>query len=193
MDVLDVHACVLAALEKARGERAPQLVEAVTYRYRGHSMADPEEYRSKDEVQEWRARDPIATFSKRVTGEGELSEDDVKKMDDEAMKAIDAAVEFAESSPFPDLASLYDDIYVMGDQVAESWYSVDQRSPEPHRGEREREAGDVAQQLAKAGAAHAESDDARSERRVDRAEEFEPPEGDGEPAADERDEEGGGD
>ena len=189
MDVLDVHACVSAALEKARSERAPQLVEAVTYRYRGHSMADPEEYRTKDEVEEWRGSDPIQTFTKRVTEEGELSEDDVKKMDDDAMAAIDEAVEFADNSPFPELASLYDDIYVMGDQVSESWYSVDQRSPETHRGEREREAGDVAQKLAEAGAAHAQGDDARSRRRVDGAE---PEDGEGEPGADERDEQGGG-
>ena len=65
MDVLDTHACVSEALEKARDDRAPQLVEAVTYRYRGHSMADPEEYRSKDEVEEWRGRDPLVTFPKR--------------------------------------------------------------------------------------------------------------------------------
>ena len=125
-----------------------------------------------------------------MTEEGELSEDDLKTMDDDAMKTIDEAVEFAERSPFPDLASLYDDIYVMGDQVAASWYSVDERSPELHRGEREREAGDVAQKLAEAGAAHAQGDDARSRRRVDRAE---PDDGEGEPAAEERDEEGGGD
>jgi len=165
-------------------------VEAVTYRYRGHSMADPEEYRTKDEVEEWRARDPIATFSKRVTEEGELGEDDLKRLDDDAMKTVDEAVEFADASKFPDLASLYDDIYVMGDQVGETWFSVDERSPEPHRGEREREAGDVAQELAEAGAAHASGDDARSQRRVDRAE---PDDGEGEPAAEERDEEGGGD
>ena len=117
MDVLDVHACVSEALEKARGDRKPQLVEAVTYRYRGHSMADPEEYRTKEEVEEWRGRDPIATFSKRVTDEGVLSEDDVKRLDDEAMERVDDAVEFADESPFPDLASLYDDVYVIGEQV----------------------------------------------------------------------------
>ena len=70
MDVLDVHAVVSEALEKARKERQPQLVEAVTYRYRGHSMADPEEYRTKEEVQEWAKRDPIATFSERLKNEG---------------------------------------------------------------------------------------------------------------------------
>ncbi|MEJ7751256.1 MAG: pyruvate dehydrogenase (acetyl-transferring) E1 component subunit alpha [Thermoleophilaceae bacterium] len=192
MDVLDTHACVSEALEKARTDRAPQLVEAVTYRYRGHSMADPEEYRTKEEVEEWRGHDPIAAFSERVTEEGELGEDDVKRMDDAAMKAVDEAVAFADASPFPDLDSLYDDIYVMGEQVSEGWFSVDERSPDAHRGEREREAGDVAKELAEAGAAHGEGEDARSERRVDRAE-AEPEDGEGEPAGDERDEVGGGD
>ncbi|MGI9094825.1 MAG: pyruvate dehydrogenase (acetyl-transferring) E1 component subunit alpha [Thermoleophilaceae bacterium] len=192
MDVLDTHACVSEAPEKARGDRAPQLVEAVTYRYRGHSMADPEEYRTKEEVEEWRGHDPIAAFSERVTEEGELGEDDVKRMDDAAMKAVDEAVAFADASPFPDLDSLYDDIYVMGEQVSEGWFSVDERSPDAHRGEREREAGDVAKELAEAGAAHGEGEDARSERRVDRAE-AEPEDGEGEPAGDERDEVGGGD
>ena len=66
MDVLDVHKCVAEALRCAREERKPKLVEAVTYRYRGHSMADPEEYRTKEEVEEWRERDPIKAFAERL-------------------------------------------------------------------------------------------------------------------------------
>src|SRR5436190_2199572 len=76
MDVLDVEAAIGAALEKARGDRRPQLVEAVTYRYRGHSMADPEEYRTKEEVEEWRGRDPVETFGKQLVEEAGLSEKD---------------------------------------------------------------------------------------------------------------------
>jgi pyruvate dehydrogenase E1 component alpha subunit len=159
MDVLDVHAVVSAALEKARTDRQPQLVEAVTYRYRGHSMADPEEYRSKDEVEEWRPRDPVVTFPARLVEEKLLGEDDVERMDKEAVATVDAAVEFADNSPFPDLASLYDDIYVIGEQVRDPWYSTDTRSPGTHRGEQEREAGDVARELAEAGAAHEDDTD----------------------------------
>ncbi|HEX5910234.1 MAG TPA: pyruvate dehydrogenase (acetyl-transferring) E1 component subunit alpha [Thermoleophilaceae bacterium] len=159
MDVLDTHAVVSAALEKARTDRKPQLVEAVTYRYRGHSMADPEEYRSKDEVEEWRPRDPVVTFPARLVEEGLLGEDDVERMDKEAIAKVDAAVEFADNSPFPDLASLYDDIYVIGEQVRDPWYSTDTRSPDTHRGEQEREAGDVARSLAEAGAAHEDDTD----------------------------------
>ncbi len=159
MDVLDVRAQVSDALEQAREQRAPQLVEAVTYRYRGHSMADPEEYRTKDEVEEWRGRDPVVTFPARLVAEGTLSEDEVAALDDTAMKAVDEAVEFAERSPFPDLDSLYDDIYVIGEQVRDPWWSTDSRAPETHRGEEEREAGDVARELAEAGAAHEDETD----------------------------------
>src|ERR671917_1908339 len=70
MDVLDVHAAITEGLRCAREERKPQLIEAVTYRFRGHSMADPEEYREKEEVEEWRKRDPLETFTERVKEEG---------------------------------------------------------------------------------------------------------------------------
>jgi pyruvate dehydrogenase E1 component alpha subunit len=158
MDVLDVERCVAAALEKARDDREPQLVEAVTYRYRGHSMADPEEYRTKDEVEDWRTRDPLIAFPARLAGEGVLSEQEIEQLDEQAVKTVDEAVEFADRSPFPDLASLYDDIYVIGEQVRDPWWSTDARSPDIHRGEQEREAGDVAQELAEAGAAHADDE-----------------------------------
>jgi pyruvate dehydrogenase E1 component alpha subunit len=164
MDVLDVHACVTGALRKAREERHPQLVEAVTYRFRGHSMADPEEYRTKEQVEEWRKRDPINAFKDRLVAEGVLSEDDAEGLDAKAMKRIDEAVAFADNSPFPDLDSLYDDIYVYGEQVR-GWYSVDERSPEPHRGERERESGPIAHELAEAGAAYAGEGDAEARSR----------------------------
>jgi pyruvate dehydrogenase E1 component alpha subunit len=164
MDVLDVHAAITDALRKAREERQPQLVEAVTYRFRGHSMADPEEYRSKEEVEEWRGRDPIETFRKRLADEGVLSEDDFEKLDQEVTGRIDESVEFADASPFPELDSLYQDIYVYGDQV-KGWYSVDERSPEPHPGEKEAEAGDLAHELAEAGAAYARVGDAEERAR----------------------------
>jgi pyruvate dehydrogenase E1 component alpha subunit len=156
MDVLDTHAVVSEALEKARTDRAPQLVEAVTYRYRGHSMADPEEYRTKEEVADWLGHDPVAAFPKRLDDEGVLGEKDVERLGDEAMKTVDEAVEFAESSPFPDLASLYDDVYVIGDQVRDPYWSTDTRSPDTHRGEQERDAGEVARELAETGSQYDE-------------------------------------
>jgi pyruvate dehydrogenase E1 component alpha subunit len=190
MDVLDVEASVSAALEKARTDREPQLVEAVTYRFRGHSMADPEEYRTKEEVEEWRSRDPIETFKKRLIDEDVISGEDAEKMDEQAVKVVDEAVEFADNSPFPELDSLYDDIYVYGDQV-KGWYSVDERSPEVHRGEEEREAGEIPHQLAEAGAAYASVGDAQARKR--RQPESEEQEGEGEQSGEEPEEEGGAD
>ncbi|MFL5886325.1 MAG: pyruvate dehydrogenase (acetyl-transferring) E1 component subunit alpha [Thermoleophilaceae bacterium] len=193
MDVLDVEACVSEALEKARSEREPQLVEAVTYRFRGHSMADPEEYRTKEQVEEWRSRDPINTFRERLESEGVLSDGEFDKLDEEALKIVDEAVEFADASPFPELDSLYDDMYVYGDQV-KGWYAVDERSPEVHRGEEEREAGKLPHELAEAGAAYASVGDAQARRRrAEHDHESDEGEGEGEPGSNEPAEEGGAD
>jgi pyruvate dehydrogenase E1 component alpha subunit len=164
MDALDVHAVVTDALRCAREERRPQLVEAVTYRYRGHSMADPEEYRTKEEVEEWRERDPIKAFANRLVDEGVLSQEDVERFDERAIEAVDEAVRFADESPFPDLDSLYDEVYVFDSDVP-AWWTVDERSPEVHRGEREREAGDVPHELAEKGAAYAGVGDQEARKR----------------------------
>src|SRR5688572_4422250 len=167
MDVLDTEAVIAEAVKCAREERKPQLVEALTYRFRGHSMADPEEYRSKEEVEEWRKRDPIETFGKRLVDEGALAEKDLEKLDEEAMHTVDEAVKFADKSPFPDLDSLYDDVYVYGEQV-KGWYTVHERSPDLHPGEEERDAPEISHRLAQAGASYAgtveqQSDDADDE------------------------------
>jgi pyruvate dehydrogenase E1 component subunit alpha len=185
MDVLDVHATMSEALEKARTKREPQLVEAVTYRYRGHSMADPEEYRTKEEVEEWRRRDPIEAFAKRAKEEGVLSDKDVERLDKEAIEAVDEAVEFADSSPFPDLDSLYDDIYVLEGDVP-GWWSVDERTPEVHRGEKEREAGEMPHELAEKGAAYANVGEHKARERHEEEES-------GEGESGEPEEEGGAD
>jgi hypothetical protein len=140
MDVLDTYAVICQALKKAREERQPVLVEAITYRFRGHSMADPEEYRTKEQVEEWRERDPISTFSDRLVEEEVLTPDDLEQLDREAVERVDEAVAFADASPHPEPESLYDNVYVLGGQVR-GWYSVDSRSAGVHRGEDEREMG----------------------------------------------------
>ena len=137
MDVLDTHRAIAEALRLAREERQPVLVEAVTYRFRGHSMADPEDYRTKEQVAEWRKRDPIELFSKRLVEEGVIDDAGLRELDEAAVARVDEAVAFADASPFPAPESLYDDVYVLGDQVR-GWYSVDERSPQPHKGEDER-------------------------------------------------------
>jgi len=167
MDVLAVRETVSEHIRLAREERKPTLVEAFTYRFRGHSAADPEVYREKEEVEEWRAKDPVETFAARLVDEGALAEKDVEAIREEAEKVVMEAVEFADGSPEPDLDSLYDHLYVVGEQVR-GWYAVDERTPEPHPGEEEREASDRAHELAEHGAAYAGPGEAP--RRADQGE-----------------------
>jgi pyruvate dehydrogenase E1 component alpha subunit len=138
MDVVETYEVMGEAIKRAREDRQPVLVEAITYRFRGHSMADPEEYRTKEQVAEWRKRDPIASFGDRLVQEGVLEESDPEEIDKAAIARVDEAVKFADRSAFPPPESLYDHVYVLGDQV-KGWYSVDERSAGVHRGEDERD------------------------------------------------------
>jgi pyruvate dehydrogenase E1 component alpha subunit len=137
MDVVDTYETIGEALRRAREDRQPVLVEAMTYRFRGHSMADPEEYRTKEQVAEWRKRDPIETWGERLVEEGVLSQEEREEIDRQAIARVDEAVAFADASPFPTPESLYDNVYVLGGQV-KGWYSVDERGAGVHRGEDER-------------------------------------------------------
>jgi pyruvate dehydrogenase E1 component subunit alpha len=165
MDVLAVRETVAEHIRMARVDRQPTLVEAFTYRFRGHSAADPEVYRTKEEVEEWRKKDPITVFRDRLLADGVISEGDVDQMRERVEKRVLDAVAFADASPEPPLESLYDHLYVVGDQVP-GWYAVDERTPQPHRGEEEREvgAGGEARKLAEAGAAYAGQTSPRGRR-----------------------------
>ena len=177
MDVLAMRETVSEHIRMAREERKPTLVEAFTYRYRGHSAADPEVYREKEEVEEWQRKDPIETFAARLASEEVVSEKDLDAIRAKAEKTVLAAVEFADASPEPSLDSLYDHLYVVGEQVP-GWYAVDERTPDPHPGEEERDASKRAHQLAERGAAYA-GPGAQSRRSAegDRPDEDAPPEG----------------
>jgi pyruvate dehydrogenase E1 component subunit alpha len=153
MDVIAVREGVAEGIRLAREERRATLLEAFTYRYRGHSAADPEVYREAEEVDEWREKDPIETFAKRCVKDGVLGEREVQEVRDKADEQVKAAVQFAEASPEPALDTLYENLYVLD---GEGWYAVDERSPVPHRGEREEESmPEAARELAEAGAAYA--------------------------------------
>ncbi|HUA74988.1 MAG TPA: pyruvate dehydrogenase (acetyl-transferring) E1 component subunit alpha [Solirubrobacteraceae bacterium] len=128
MDVLDTYKVVSEAVARVREERCPLLVEAVTYRFRGHSMADPEQYRSKEEVAQWRERDPIPAFGELLVREGVLEQSALAEIAAAAVARVDAAVQFAEASPFPAPESLYEDVYVLRDS-ASGWYSVKTTDP----------------------------------------------------------------
>ncbi len=153
MDVLAVRECVADHLRQAREDRRPTLVEAFTYRFRGHSAADPEVYRTKSEVEEWQQKDPIEAFAARLVAEGTISAEDLERIRSDADERVIAAVAFADASPEPPLDTLYEKLYVVGDTMG--WYAVDERSPEPHPGELEHEASQAVKDLAEAGAAHA--------------------------------------
>jgi pyruvate dehydrogenase E1 component alpha subunit len=160
MDVMAVRETVAEHIRLAREQRKPTLIEAFTYRYRGHSAADPEVYREKEEVEEWQRKDPIEAFARRLVKEKVLSDEDVQTIRDEADKTVTEAVEFADNSPEPPLDSLYDHLYVLGDQVP-GWYGVDERSPDSHAAEEERGASERARELAERGAEYAEDEELR--------------------------------
>ena len=101
MDVIDTYSVVRDALARVREERRPLLIEAVTYRFRGHSMADPEQYRSREEVERWRERDPLGAFGRQLIREGVIDEQQREQIDQQAIARVDAAVEFADSLPVP--------------------------------------------------------------------------------------------
>jgi pyruvate dehydrogenase E1 component alpha subunit len=109
MNVLTVYEEISSAIEAAKGG-TPVLVEARTYRYRGHSMSDPATYRSRDEVEDYRRQDPIQILKTELEEQGQLTEEQYGELDAEARKTADEAVAFAEASPEPELASLHEDV-----------------------------------------------------------------------------------
>jgi len=118
-DVLEVREVVRRAAKRARAESLPILVEAKTYRFRGHSMSDPAKYRTKEEVEEWMKRDPIRLLAQRIYELGAGNEAQLKAIDEEAKQDVTAAVKFADESPLPDPATLFDDIYSEPTQTEE--------------------------------------------------------------------------
>jgi pyruvate dehydrogenase E1 component subunit alpha len=110
MNVLAVYEAALAAAEHARSGQGPIILEALTYRYRGHSMSDPAKYRTRDEVNRVRAEhDPIDHLRPRL-GEGGASEAALKEIDREVRDIVAAAAQFAQDSPEPDPAELWTDV-----------------------------------------------------------------------------------
>jgi pyruvate dehydrogenase E1 component alpha subunit len=112
MDVLAVYQAVIEAAARAREGHGPSLIEAVTYRYRGHSMSDPAEYRSKREERIWQERDPIKKLRARLQHEGNSIDTKLDEVDREVTAIIDDAVKFSEESPEPSLDELGKYVYV---------------------------------------------------------------------------------
>jgi pyruvate dehydrogenase E1 component alpha subunit len=110
MDVLAVEAAARLAVEIVRGTGSPVLLEARTYRFRAHSMYDPERYRSRDEVARWRARDPLATFPRQLRDWGMLDDTTEQELDAAATAAVEAAVAEAEASPPEPVGDLFQNL-----------------------------------------------------------------------------------
>jgi pyruvate dehydrogenase E1 component alpha subunit len=110
MELLAVRAVTEKAIAHARAGAGPYFLEVITYRYRGHSMGDPERYRKPDEIKKWQADDPIGQFEQVMVAQG-VPQFEIDALDGEADAAIAAAVQFAEESPFPAPEQLWTDIY----------------------------------------------------------------------------------
>ena len=111
MDVLAVRRITDQLVEQAREQHEPSLLECVTYRYRGHSMSDPDTYRGKDEIKEWLGRDSILSLGEHMKQQKMLTDQDIQKIDEEVTAEVEEAVKFADESPDPDPKDLYRDVY----------------------------------------------------------------------------------
>ena len=110
-DLNAVYAAVSRAVERARAGEGPSLVENVTYRWRGHSKSDANRYRSREEIEAWKEKDPIARFERWLAQAINLNESDARAIQQAAYAAIEAAVAFADASPEPDLAAIEEGVY----------------------------------------------------------------------------------
>jgi pyruvate dehydrogenase E1 component alpha subunit len=110
-DVLAVREAARAALDRARGEHQPVLLETVSYRLRGHSVVDPARYRTAEDTERLRREDPLPAFRNHLIAGGVLDEETAAQIDAEADKAVAAAVDFADASPAPGVGTLFDHVY----------------------------------------------------------------------------------
>jgi len=110
-DVLAVYEAVGKAVARARKGEGPTLVECKTYRYQGHFEGDKQTYKTKNEVEEWKKKDPIPRFRKKLIEIGVLTEKETNKIDQEMLEELDKAVKFTEESPFPAPEETLEDVY----------------------------------------------------------------------------------
>jgi pyruvate dehydrogenase E1 component alpha subunit len=107
-----VHEGLARAVKRARDGEGPTLLEMNTYRYRGHSVSDPQKYRSKDEVEEYKDQDPIIKVRKTILDNNFATEATLKEIDEKINGIVEASVKFAEDSPWPDDSELLKDVYI---------------------------------------------------------------------------------
>jgi pyruvate dehydrogenase E1 component alpha subunit len=107
-----VHEGVARAVKRARDGEGPTLLEMKTYRYRGHSVSDPQKYRSKDEVEEYKDQDPIIKVKKTILENNFATEAALQEIDEKINGIVEASVKFAEESPWPDDSEVLKDVYI---------------------------------------------------------------------------------
>jgi len=110
-DVLAVHEATRKAVERARKDEGPTLIECKTYRHKGHSRIDPARYRPKEEVGEWLRKDPIRRFKEKLLQKNVLIEAEVQQVEKEILTEIEEAVKFAMESPYPAPEEALEDVY----------------------------------------------------------------------------------
>ncbi len=115
MDVEAVHLAVAKAAERARAGEGPTFLEFRTYRYKGHSMSDPQKYRTKDELESYKGRDPIEQVREKLLKFNFATEADLEAIDEQIRKQIEEAVAFAENSPYPEPDEAFKDVYMQED------------------------------------------------------------------------------
>ena len=111
MDVLAVREATLRAIERARKDGSPTLLEIRCYRFMGHSMSDPGKYRTSDEIKKYQERDPIVLFKKSLTDAKVITDKDYTEVENRAKEAVEKAIKFAEESPLPDEKELFTDVF----------------------------------------------------------------------------------
>jgi pyruvate dehydrogenase E1 component alpha subunit len=112
MDVFAVYDAAAQAVARARAGEGPTLLECKTYRFHGHNMGDPQQYRTRDEIAEWsESRDPIASFENYLTKQEILTAHESEAIQKQAAEEIQEAVTFADESPYPGPEELYRDVY----------------------------------------------------------------------------------
>jgi pyruvate dehydrogenase E1 component alpha subunit len=112
MDLAAVREALGEAIARARKEKRPTLLEAETYRYRGHSMSDPGKYRTKEEVEDMMRHDPVLLFARHLQGDLHVPPSDLDALDKDVVAQVDDAARFAEESPWPPPETLFEDVYV---------------------------------------------------------------------------------
>lgn len=111
----EVHNAVLRAVNRAREKGGPTLLEIKTYRYKGHSMSDPQKYRTKEELEDYKQKDPIEHVLKVLQDDFKLSDSDIDIINERVKKEVEESVTFAEESPWPDESELLKDVYIQED------------------------------------------------------------------------------